>query len=47
MSEEDMQKDFKAFREGRSQRYAVELFGVPSFISATIFSNWPGQAIKK
>ena len=24
-----MQNDFKAFREGRSQCYAVELFGVP------------------
>ena len=29
MSEEDMQNDFKGFREGRSQCYAVELFGVP------------------
>ena len=29
MSEEDMQNDFKAFREGRNQCYAVELFGVP------------------
>ena len=24
-----MQNDFKEFREGRSQCYAVELFGVP------------------
>ena len=24
-----MQNDFKAFREGRSQCYAAELFGVP------------------
>ena len=29
MFEEDMQNDFKVFCEGRSQCYAVELFGVP------------------
>ena len=29
MSEDDMQNDFKGFREGRSQCYIVELFGVP------------------
>ena len=29
MSEEDMQNNFKGFRKGRSQCYAVELFGVP------------------
>ena len=29
MSEEDMQNDFKEFREVRSLCYAVELFGVP------------------
>ena len=29
MSGEDMQNNFKGFREGRSQCYAVELFGVP------------------
>ena len=29
MFEEDMQNDFKGFREERSQCYAVELFGVP------------------
>ena len=29
MSEEDMQNEVKGFREGRSQCYAVELFGAP------------------
>ena len=29
LSEEDMQNDYKAFREGRSQCYTAELFGVP------------------
>ena len=29
MPEEDMQNDFKVFRDGKSQCYAVELFGVP------------------
>ena len=29
MSEEDIQNDFKAFREGRTKRYAAELFGAP------------------
>ena len=44
-----MQNDFKGFREGRSQCYGVELFGVPHLgtIFATISSNWTGQAIEK
>ena len=29
ISEEDMQKDFKGFREGRNQCYTVELFEIP------------------
>ena len=43
---EDKQSAFKEFHEGRSQSCAAELFGVPH-LSATISSNWPGQAIEK
>ena len=45
MTKDDMQNAIRAFREGRSQCCAAELCS-SSFMSATISSNWTGQAIE-